>query len=147
MLEGTLDGLPFVVDEVWVRKWWSSLRDAHLRMAVALPDLPSGLKVFPAGRMQRLVRRVRPGTESGHRGRLSRLAVSFSRRAEDRAREERFLTPDRRQVLEDYADGAGDAYLCGGRLFLIRPWKALRGADLARLRQEIGLLAQRVRQD
>jgi hypothetical protein len=45
VLEGTLDGLPFVVDEVWVRKWWSSLRDAHLRMAVELPGLPSGLKV------------------------------------------------------------------------------------------------------
>jgi len=144
VLEGTLDGLPFVVDEVWVRRWWSSLRDAYLRMAVELPGLPSGLSVFPAGRIRRLVRRVKPGAESGYTGRLSRLAVSFSRRAEERVREELFLTPHRRQALEDYAEGAGDASLCGGRLFVIRPWKATGKADLARQVQEIGLLAQRL---
>jgi hypothetical protein len=144
VFEGTLDGLPLVVDEVWIRSWWTSSRDAHLRMAVELPGLPPGLKVFPAGAMRRLVRRVKQGTEGARTGRPSRLVVSFSPRAEDRAREEGFLTSDRRRILEEHASGAGDAYLRGGRLFVIRPWKAIREDELGRLRVETGLLARRL---
>jgi hypothetical protein len=144
VLEGTLHGRPFVVDEVWIRKWWTGSRDGYLRMAVELAGLPSGLKVFPAGWMRRMVRRGKSGTETGPGGRPSRLAVSFSRWAEDRAREEGFLTPDRRRILEELAGGAGDVSLYGGRLFLIRPWKATREAELTRLHETIGLLARRL---
>lgn len=65
-----------------------------------------------------------------------------SRRRSDRAREEGFLTPDRRRTLEGHAGGTGDAYLCRGRLVLVRPWKRTGEAELARLHEEIGLLAR-----
>jgi hypothetical protein len=143
VFEGTLHGLSLVVDEVWIKKWWTNSRDAHLRMAVELPGLPPGIRVRPAGRMRRIARAVSRGGQSGPEGRPSRLEVAFSEPVEDRAREEGFLTPDRVRTLEDY-EGAGDAYLQGGRLLLIRPWRATRKPELVRLHEEIGLLARRL---
>lgn len=100
---GSNCGFPFVMDEVWIRKWWTSSRDAYLRMSVELPELPDTLEIAP-----------------GHSGSTrSNLRIRFSTPADDRAEEQSYLTARRLSRLQTLEETLRGVYIYGGRLFAI----------------------------
>ncbi len=122
VFRGTIDGLPFVIDEVWHNRWLSNAwqRRLCLRMAVELPETPPGLEVRPGGVWARLsgkagLRRVGMTAHEGV------LVARFSKRPVDQARERMFLNHERRRLLEAAQATLGGVHVHDGRLYIVHP--------------------------
>lgn len=139
---GTNNGFPFVMDEVWIRKYWTNRYDVHLRMAVELPGLPVTLAEYPASRIGRLARGAGSTPRPTDRRQRANLVTEFSATATDRAKERNYLTAHRVRLLEEFEEAVGGVYLYGGRLFIIRRRDTGKQIDLNTLYDILGMCAQ-----
>jgi len=140
--KGTNRGYPFLLDEVWIRKYWANLHDAYLRMAVELPGLPATLVIYPAGRMRRSARGNGSSARFAAPLRRANLTTEFSAGATDRARERSYLTADRIRTLEELEEALGGVHIHGGKLFVIRRRRSGRQVDLDILFEALGMCAR-----
>ena len=145
VFRGTLDGLPFVIDEVWHNRWLGNAwqRRLYLRMAVELPETPPGLEVRPGGIWARLsgkagLRRVGMTAHEGV------LVARFSRRPVDQARERMFLNHERRRLLESAQATFGGVHVHDGRLYLVHPRFQVNVPVLDRMYHGIAELAAEI---
>ena len=142
VFKGTNNGFPFVMDEVWIRRYWTKSRDAYLRMAVELPDLPATLAIYPAGRFGKSARGIGMTPQSAARNQRARLTVEFSANATNRAKERGYLTAHRVRLLEEFEEALGSVYVYGGKLFVVRRRASGRQIDLKTLYDVLGMCAR-----
>lgn len=136
VFRGANNGFPFVMDEVWIRKYWTNLRDPYLRMAIELPGIPATLAISPSGRLGRRSRGV------GSRSQRANLTIRSSAAAGEHARERSFLTAHRFRVLGELEEAVRGVYVYGGKLFVIRRTDRGRQIDLNTLYDALGMCAQ-----
>lgn len=146
VFRGTLDGMPFLIDEVWYNRWLGNAwqRRLYLRMAVELPETPPGMEIRPAGAWARLTGKAglrRIGMQA-HEG---ALVARFSSRPVDQARERMFLNHERRRLLESAQAKLGDVYVHDGHLYLVHPRFQVNVPVLDRMYQGIAELAAEVK--
>jgi hypothetical protein len=141
VFKGTNNGFPFIMDEVWIRKYWTNLHDAYLRMAVELPGLPVALVAYPADRIGRLARGVGSTPRSTDRPQRANLTIEFSATATDRAKARDYLSAHRVRLLEEFEEALGGVYVFGGRLFVIRRRDTGKQIDLITLYDVLGMCA------
>lgn len=139
---GTNNGFPFVMDEVRIRKWWTNLHDAYLRMAVELPGLPATLVIYPASGIGRSGRGVGSTPSSSNRGERANLTIRFSAAAGERASERGYLTSHRARLLMKLEEALGGVYIYGGKLFVIRRRDIGKQIDLNNLYDALGACAR-----
>ena len=146
VFRGTIDGLPFTIDEVWHNRWLGNAwqRRLYLRMAVKLPETPPGLEVRPGGIWARLSGKAglhRVGMKA-HEG---VLVASFSTRPVDQARERMFLNHERRRLLEAAQATLGGVHVHDGHLYIVHPRFQVNVPVLDRMYHGIAELALEVR--